>query len=99
MGKRANSIRHLCRDSLDSRSSQRLHDWLLGHPKLGPPIIAWREEGAIPRRAKWVATGMMIGALGLSFYAGFDLSIILLHITVLIGVGAFIWSRPDGGGR
>ena len=82
-----------------ARSSQRLHDWLVEHPSLGPPIIAWREEGAISRRAKWMATGMMIAALCPSFYFGFDFSIILLQITALIAVGAFIWSRPDGGAR
>ena len=46
-----------------SKSSQRLHDWLLEHPRFGPPIRDWREHGAIPRRAKIIATAMMAGAI------------------------------------
>lgn len=34
-----------------ARSSQRFHDWLVHHPRLGPPITAWRSEGAISRVA------------------------------------------------
>ena len=82
-----------------AKSSERLHTWLITHPKFGPPIVAWREHGAISRRAKYMATAMMTGALYLSIYLGFDLSIVLLQITALIAVGAFIWSRPEGGAR
>ena len=46
-----------------SRSSKRLHDWLLNHPRLGPPIRDWNENGAIPMRAKIIATVMMGAAI------------------------------------
>ncbi|MEO0361750.1 MAG: YbaN family protein, partial [Pseudomonadota bacterium] len=39
-----------------ARSSQRFHDWLLGHRLFGPMILDWRRSGAIRRRAKWAAT-------------------------------------------
>ncbi|MEL0022405.1 MAG: YbaN family protein, partial [Rickettsiales bacterium] len=42
-----------------SRSSERFQNWLLAHPRLGPPVIAWRERGAIPARAKILAVAMM----------------------------------------
>ena len=38
-----------------ARSSVRLERWLLDHPRLGPPLRAWRERGAIPPRAKAMA--------------------------------------------
>lgn len=44
------------------KSSPRLEAWMLNHPRFGPSLRRWREEGAIPRRAKWMAvTGMSIG--------------------------------------
>ena len=38
-----------------ARSSPRLEAWLLNHPRFGPALCAWREERAIPRRAKIAA--------------------------------------------
>lgn len=35
-----------------ARSSPRYHAWLLGHPRLGPPIRAWREHRRLPARTK-----------------------------------------------
>ncbi|MBI5382497.1 MAG: YbaN family protein [Opitutae bacterium] len=38
-----------------SRSSPRLHGWLLAHPRLGPPIRDWQSHGVIRPRAKALA--------------------------------------------
>lgn len=42
-----------------SRGSQRWDDWLLNHPRLGPPVRDWRQHRAVPVRAKQLATVMM----------------------------------------
>lgn len=42
-----------------SRGSQRWERWLLTHPRFGPPVRAWREHRAVPRRAKLLAIAMM----------------------------------------
>ena len=47
-----------------SRSSQRLHAWLLNHPILGPPIENWRAHRAISGRAKLSALAAMALILG-----------------------------------
>jgi len=36
-----------------------LEAWLLAHSVYGPSIRAWREHGAVPRKAKWLACSMM----------------------------------------
>jgi uncharacterized protein len=47
-----------------ARSSPRLENWLLTHPRFGPSLRAWRERGAIPLKAKGLAvTGMSTGFL------------------------------------
>ena len=39
-----------------SRGSQRCEQWLLEHPTFGPPVRQWREQRAVPLRAKQIAT-------------------------------------------
>ncbi|MBX9454702.1 MAG: YbaN family protein [Rhizobium sp.] len=51
-----------------ARSSPRLEAWLVGHPRLGPPLRDWRERGAIPRRAKLVAITAMAASLAYILY-------------------------------
>jgi uncharacterized membrane protein YbaN (DUF454 family) len=40
-----------------ARSSPRLENWLLYHPRFGPLLRGWRERGAIPVKAKLMALG------------------------------------------
>jgi uncharacterized membrane protein YbaN (DUF454 family) len=42
-----------------SRGCRRCEQWLLDHPKLGPPIRNWRRDRSVPLRAKQLAIGMM----------------------------------------
>ena len=42
-----------------SRGCRRCERWLLDHPRLGPPIRAWRQNHSVPLRAKQAATVMM----------------------------------------
>ena len=45
-----------------ARSSPRLEKKILDHPVFGPPVISWREHGAIPLNAKLYAiAGMCFG--------------------------------------
>lgn len=44
------------------RASPRLEAKLLAHPVFGPALQAWRRDGAVPLRAKWLAClGMALG--------------------------------------
>lgn len=83
-----------------ARSSPRLEAWLLGHKRFGPTLVAWREEGAIPPRAKALACGGI--ALGYAIFwwgarpsIGVDLAVAL----VMGACAAFILSRPSPGSR
>lgn len=79
-----------------ARSSPRLEAWLVRHPRLGPPISAWRERGAIPARAKIVAIAAMSASLTyiillaptIPFYAKVSATVILA------ASAAFILTRP-----
>jgi hypothetical protein len=79
-----------------SKSSQRFHDWLYGHPVFGPPLQQWRTHRIIPVRAKVVAVATMIASLFYMFVFA-DIGIGIRVITVLLmAVGAgFILSQPS----
>lgn len=79
-----------------SRSSKRLHDWLLNHPRLGPPIRDWNENGAIPMRAKIIATVMMGAAILAAWAFGAPKYALIAQLVVLPLVCLFIWTRPSG---
>lgn len=79
-----------------ARSSPRLHTWLVTHPRLGPPIVSWRQRGAIPRRAKVAALVVMGASLATTAALGFGIGALLLQAAVLAAVSTFILTRPDG---
>lgn len=79
-----------------ARSSPKLEAWLLGHPRLGPSVVAWRENGAIPRKIKYVAIGSMI----VSFVIVLLINLSVLW-TVIVGVSLlasalYVGTRPEG---
>jgi uncharacterized membrane protein YbaN (DUF454 family) len=78
-----------------SQSSEKLHNWLMTHPKLSPPIKNWQRHGAISYKAKFMAAISMGAALLISYLLDVPLYIILLQIVVLICVCAFLFSRPS----
>ena len=78
-----------------ARSSQRLHDWLLAHPTLGPPIRDWRRSGAISPKAKRLATLSIAAAFGVSLILALPFWVLAVQAAVLTAVLIFIWRRPD----
>jgi uncharacterized membrane protein YbaN (DUF454 family) len=79
-----------------ARSSPRLELWLLRHPRFGPPLIAWRERGTVPRHAKVAScAGMAIG-FALFCWAVRPQPLVALGVAaVLAGCAAWILRRPS----
>lgn len=78
------------------RSSPRLEAWMLGHPRFGPVLRDWREHGAMPRRAKWLACGGIALGYGL-FLAGArpGLWLALAVAAPMIACAAWLAMRPE----
>ncbi len=81
-----------------ARSSDRLLRWLHEHPRFGPTLLDWAEHQAIARRAKVMAVLAMAAAVGLTLALGAPLWVVLVQMTVLVPVAAFIVTRPEGPG-
>ena len=80
-----------------ARSSPRLHDWLVTHPRLGPPIAHWREGGCIAPRTKAAAVATMLALLVISWIVGVGATVLAIQAAVLALVALFIVTRPHPG--
>jgi len=80
-----------------ARSSKRFHDWLVHHPRFGPPIEAWRRQGAISRRAKGLAMLSIAASLAVSLAVGAPAWALIFQAACLAVVTIFILSRPEPG--
>ena len=73
-----------------------LERWLLNHPRFGEPIRRWREHGAVPRRAKWVASAMMLASAALLVVAPGVPDFAKIGVPMLMSVVVFwLWRRPE----
>ncbi len=77
-----------------SRSSNRLHDWLVNHDVFGSLIDNWRRHGAISKRAKAVSVASMVVLLAISLATAVPTAAIVLQIIVLGAAAVFILTRP-----
>lgn len=78
-----------------SQGSERWHQWLTTHPKLGPPIEAWRTHRAITRKLKIYATLSMLLILLISIITGMPNWLIFTQTIVLGAVAVFLWRQAE----
>jgi uncharacterized membrane protein YbaN (DUF454 family) len=77
-----------------ARSNPAWERRILEHPRFGPPVRAWRERGAISRRAKLAAIAALAGSAALGLWALAD-PWRWLPLGVAVICGAWIGTRPD----
>ncbi|MWB76942.1 DUF454 family protein [Pseudooceanicola sp. 216_PA32_1] len=79
-----------------ARSSERMHDWLVTHPRFGPAIADWQQNGAISRKGKRYATLSIAAVFSMSVLSGLRPQLLMIQGITLGCVLIFIWSRPSG---
>ena len=72
-----------------------LERWLLAHPRYGGHIVRWRQSGAVPRRAKWAATGMMSLSAAVLLATGAPLAVKVGAPLAMAAVAVWLWRRPE----
>lgn len=79
-----------------SRSSTRLHEWLLTQKTFGPIIRDWNQHGIIRPHIKWMSMTMIVLMIGYPVgFGSLGLVIKLVLIVIAASVIGFIWSRPS----
>jgi uncharacterized membrane protein YbaN (DUF454 family) len=80
-----------------TRSSPRLHGWLLGHRLFGPLLRDWQAGGRVSRRAKWSATASMAVCAVIVACTAHRRWTAVLAIACMSAVLAWLWRRPEPG--
>ncbi|GAB2716279.1 YbaN family protein [Halomonas garicola] len=78
-----------------TKGSPRLVNWLLYHPRFGPYLYAWREQRAIPPRAKLTAYALLAFSFVTLWLGGASLWLLVALALFFTGVAIFIATRPD----
>lgn len=78
-----------------ARGSQRLRDWLLAHRRFGPMIRDWEREGAVSRRAKRLAIGMMALCAVVMFLTAPRPWMAATGTAMMALVALWLWRRPE----
>lgn len=78
-----------------ARGSQSLHRRLLAHGRFGPMIRDWQAQGAVSRRAKWLATVMMAASAGLMFLTAPQWWMAASGSAIMALVAVWLWRRPE----
>ncbi|WP_282040555.1 YbaN family protein [Halomonas alimentaria] len=76
------------------KGSPRLARWLHDHPRFGPSLQAWREERAIPRRAKVLAPLLLAASWMMLWASGVPLPGLLASGLLFVAVAGYVLSRP-----
>ena len=77
-----------------SRGSRHLHDWLLNHRTLGPPIRDWREHRSVSGKAKLSAMIAIALIFALSVVLEAPAWALALQGMILGAVAVFLLTRP-----
>ncbi|MEH6576937.1 MAG: YbaN family protein [Amphritea sp.] len=79
-----------------SRSSEKLHQYLLNHRLFGTIISNWENYGVIPLKAKILASIMMPLMVSYPlFFKSFHLGLKAIVVVTVCLAALYIWSRPS----
>ena len=77
-----------------SKSSVRLENWVLNHPRFGTPVRAWRTHGAVSVSSKLAAVlGMSVGLIFVLLSPA-SLPVILASSIFILLSAVYVLSRP-----
>ena len=78
-----------------SKSSDKIHNWLLNHKVFGEDIRNWYDKRVIKRRAKYMAITAMTGSVALALFLGVPILYVAIQMAILGLVGRFIWRQKE----
>ena len=78
-----------------SKGWPQMDAWLLNHPKYGATLRAWRENGTVPRKAKWFASIMMLISAIMMLFTNAPLLVKVFTDLTMLSVLTWLWVRPE----
>jgi uncharacterized membrane protein YbaN (DUF454 family) len=78
------------------RSSPQLEAWMLDHPRFGAALRQWREQGAVPLRAKLMAMFGIASGYALFWFGSRPTPIVGVLVGLFMLASAiYVVSRPE----
>ena len=78
-----------------SKGWPQMDEWLLNHPKYGSTLRNWREHGTVPRRAKWIASIMMLTSGIIMLFTNAPFWVKVFTDSIMLIVAVWLWLRPE----
>ncbi|MDR0236282.1 YbaN family protein [Acinetobacter sp.] len=78
-----------------SKGWPQVDAWLMNHPKYGATLRAWREHGTVPRKAKWIASIMMLISGIIMLFTNAPLAVKVFTDLTMFIVAVWLWLRPE----
>lgn len=78
-----------------SKGWPQMDNWLLNHPKYGSTLRAWRANGTVPRKAKWLASIMMLISGIMMLFTNAPLLVKIFTDGIMLVVAIWLWMRPE----
>jgi len=78
-----------------SKGWPQMDVWLLNHPKYGATLRSWRENGTVPRKAKWLASIMMLISGIIMLFTNAPLLVKIFTDLIMLTVAIWLWLRPE----
>ena len=77
-----------------AKSSDRLHNWIMNHPRFGPFVKNWSKYRVYPQKAKYLMVAVMASSLGFMYFGtGNVMATLYLFITFAIII-TWAWRYP-----
>lgn len=78
-----------------SKGWPAMDDWLMQHPKYGATLRAWRANGTVPRKAKWIASLMMLCSGVMMLFTNAPIAVKIFTDVTMLVVAIWLWLRPE----
>ena len=77
-----------------SKSSPRMHNWIMNHKHFGPFLTGWIEKRIFPQRMKYAMLVVMGSSLAFIWFTTHNLNAILWSGIFMAGVAVWSWRYP-----
>ena len=78
-----------------SKGWPAMDDWLMQHPKYGATLRAWRANGTVPRKAKCIASLMMLCSGVIMLFTNAPIAVKIFTDLTMLVVAIWLWLRPE----
>jgi uncharacterized membrane protein YbaN (DUF454 family) len=72
-----------------------LEGWLLNHVHYGALIRDWRSHRVVPRKAKWLASGLMVSSAAMVWFSPVPNMVRWLLPPFLLCLAIWLWRQAD----